>query len=211
MSFMRDAALGELPVDYASTVPNTISDVHELLGVEAAAAVIHAELTATYATGGANVDQRHVSVVVDCMVRTGVPLPFSRHGLNQKRCSATTGPLVRASFEESIDVLVNAAIHGEEDSVVSALSSSIIVGARPAIGTGSFQVLRPRGARKRERQMQQDSSETQEVQPGHRERVIKTSVAATEATACPKLGSLAFVDPAEVSADVRFLLSSPRR
>ena len=42
------------PVDYASTVPNTISDVHELLGVEAAAAVIHAELTATYATGGAN-------------------------------------------------------------------------------------------------------------------------------------------------------------
>jgi DNA-directed RNA polymerase II subunit RPB1 len=47
------------------------------------------------------------------------------------------GPISKATFEESIDILINAAIHTEKEKM-QGVSASIIVGNRAPIGTGFF-------------------------------------------------------------------------
>lgn len=47
------------------------------------------------------------------------------------------GPISKATFEESIDILINAAIHTEKERM-QGVSASIIVGNRAPIGTGFF-------------------------------------------------------------------------
>ena len=218
-------------IPWHKCTPNSVLEVHEMLGVEAAAAVLHKELVETYASGGADdIDQRHVSIVVDCMVRTGVPKPFSRHGLNDKHGLATTGPLVRASFEESVDTLANAALHNEEDVLAGSLSSSIMLGVRPSLGTGAFQVLRPAKANANgiapkapapatppsaEYAMAEPASamkvDTAPAEPVQEEPLVCTCVAATETVETSQLGSIAFVSPVECKTDTRLLFSSPIR
>ena len=215
---LKDIALGNVTsaggaaeIPWWQCIPNSISEVHELYGVEAAAAVLHSELVRTYAAGGANdIDQRHVSLVVDCMCRSGVPKPFSRHGLNSS--VATTGPLVRASFEESVDTLVNASVLGEADKIEGALSSSIMLGVRPTVGTGAFDVLcrlaaghaLPRHAAELAR------SGAGAAEP-EGERILRTCVAAREVPQGSKLGGIAFISAGECTTDVRLRFSSPVR
>jgi len=186
---------GLFGIDWRRVVPNSVHSVHQILGIEAAAAVLHYELTRTYASGGAcNIDQRHVSLVVDTMCRTGVPVPFSRHGLNQT--ASKTGALVRASFEESVDVLVNASVRGEVDEVPNSLSAAIMVGSRPSVGTGAFSVLRPKSGTGGEND----------------EKLVHTTVAGAgpSFTTC-SLDGLAYLSNGEACNDATLLFSSPPR
>ena len=63
-------------------------------------------------------------------------MPISRFGLNKLK----TGPLVRASFEETAEVLTEAAFFGQKNKI-SAVSDSIMVGQNIPGGTGIVKLL----------------------------------------------------------------------
>lgn len=63
-------------------------------------------------------------------------MAISRHGINRQQ----TSPLMRCSFEETVDVLLDAAAHGERDAM-RGVSENIIMGQMPHIGTGCFDMI----------------------------------------------------------------------
>ena len=122
-------------VDYAHTTTNDIYVVYEELGVEAARACILRELQTVLTFGGKYVNIRHLSLLVDTMCNSGL-MSITRHGMNRKK----SGVFMRASFEETLSVLVSAAIFSEKDHLVD-VTSNIIMGKLSKIGTGFFDVL----------------------------------------------------------------------
>src|SRR5205085_8341920 len=52
------------------------------------------------------------------------------------------GPLIRSSFEETLDILIKAAAHGEYDDM-SGVTDRIIMGMSTSIGTGMFDLILP--------------------------------------------------------------------
>jgi len=122
-------------VDYAHTTTNDIYVVYEELGIEAARACILRELQAVLTFGGKYVNIRHLSLLVDTMCNSGL-MSITRHGMNRKK----SGVFMRASFEETLSVLVSAAIFSEKDCLAD-VTSNIIMGKLSRIGTGFFDVL----------------------------------------------------------------------
>lgn len=58
-------------------------------------------------------------------------MAITRHGINRQ----DTGALMRCSFEETVDVLMDAASHAENDPM-RGVSENIIMGQLPKMGTG---------------------------------------------------------------------------
>ena len=128
-------------VDWPNTVTNDIAEAVDTLGIEAAAAVMLHEIETTISFDGTYVDRRHLNQVVNTMTRGGYVMAISRHGINR----VNTGPLVRSSFEETADVLYDAALFGEHDDA-KAVSHNVMTGQMSAVGTGSFDLLMPQWA-----------------------------------------------------------------
>ncbi|CAB4056972.1 RPB1 [Lepeophtheirus salmonis] len=63
-------------------------------------------------------------------------MAITRHGINRQ----DTGALMRCSFEETVDVLMDAASHAEVDPM-KGISENIILGQLPRMGTASFDLL----------------------------------------------------------------------
>ena len=78
--------------------------------------------------------------VAEAMTRDGELKPISRHGMN--RPGSSVGPLVRCSFEETSDVLADAALYGESDDA-SGITSAVMNGERANCGSGSFDIIMP--------------------------------------------------------------------
>lgn len=51
----------------------------------------------------------------------GFLLAITRHGINRQE----TGALMRCSFEETVDILMEAAVHAEQDTLTGRLGDSI--------------------------------------------------------------------------------------
>lgn len=135
--------LGLLPcVDWAKSTTNDLLETMELLGIEATANVLFHEIR-TVIAGDSYVDFRHMSQIVAAMTSQGWLKAISRHGMNKK--GSGTGPLVRCSFEETADVLMEAALWGERDDS-RGVTSSVINGDTARIGTGTFDVMYPDSA-----------------------------------------------------------------
>lgn len=122
-------------VDWGRTYCNDVSEVQAVLGIGAAAAVLYKELTNVISFDGTYVFPGHLQLVVDTMTREGVVKPLSRFGVNRDTESA----LSRSTFEETPDILSDAAMFAERDPV-SDVSTNIILGQRAAIGTGAVSV-----------------------------------------------------------------------
>lgn len=117
---------------------NDINSIYEYLGIEAATVVLFQEIQRTVSFDGTYVDPRHISLLADTMTYRGYIMPISRHGINR----ANTGPLARCSFEETADVLADAAFFGETDDS-KGISQNIMSGQSTSIGTGAFDLLIP--------------------------------------------------------------------
>ena len=118
-------------VDWYNTTSNDVSEIHTCLGIEAAVTVLYSELTATISFDGTYVDPRHIMMIVNTMTRGGYIMPLSRHGLNRM----STGPLLRCTFEETPDILCDAACFSELDNG-KGVSQNIIAGRLASIGSG---------------------------------------------------------------------------
>lgn len=128
--------LGHKNVDATRTVSNDVTEIYELLGIEAARQALYNEMWDVIKTADLYVNYRHISLLVDTMTNRGYLLSVDRHGINR----VDIGPLAKCSFEEVTDMLVKAGIFSEVDKI-SGVSANIMLGQIPPYGTGDTDVL----------------------------------------------------------------------
>ena len=85
---------------------------------------------------GAYVNARHISLLCDVMTTRGQLISATRHGINRQGLS----PIMRSTFEETVNVLIQAAAHAELDPL-RGVSENIMLGQLAKIGTGAFDVF----------------------------------------------------------------------
>jgi DNA-directed RNA polymerase beta' subunit len=108
--------------------------MYENLGIEATRSVLLSEITGLF--DDAYVNYRHLALLCDVMTAKGRLMSIDRYGINKNNI----GPLAKASFEETGDVLVKAAVYGETDPV-SGVSANIMLGQPIRGGTGFVEIL----------------------------------------------------------------------
>jgi len=127
-------------VDALRTTTNNIQEAARVLGVEAAACLLQAELHRVLAFDGSYVDPRHTWLLADTVTRSGCVNPLNRHKMEE-----LGGSLLQcASFEQTLDVFEHGAAFGKQDTLGGA-TEKLIVGQPVHVGTGSFAVLAPEG------------------------------------------------------------------
>ena len=127
------AALGMPGVNPRRCVSSSVRDACDALGAEAGVRAAEREIRRI--VGETTVNRRHLSLFADFVMRTGLPLPFSRHGMR----AAGDGPLARALYETPLATLTDAAVRGERDDL-SSLLAQIFSGSLLRAGTGCFDV-----------------------------------------------------------------------
>ncbi len=123
-------------IDLNKTMCNDVVETYLQYGVEAARSLLLFEINTVFEGGGNAVNYQHISVLVDIMTNGGILTSVDRHGLNK----LDTDPLSRASFEKTVDQLIQAAVFGEVDGMMS-VSSRIMAGLAIKGGTGLCDVV----------------------------------------------------------------------
>ncbi|KAF2859324.1 putative DNA-dependent RNA polymerase II largest subunit [Piedraia hortae CBS 480.64] len=123
-------------VDPYRTTCNHFGQIMSVFGIEATRAALMRELSAVLTGDGAYVNHRHMAILCDVMCARGTLMAVTRHGINR----ADTGALMRCSFEETVEILFDAAGTGELDDC-RGVSENVILGQLAPSGTGDFDVL----------------------------------------------------------------------
>lgn len=123
-------------VDTTRTYTNHFVQVLSVFGIEAARSALMRELTQVLAFDGSYVNHRHLALLVDVMTSRGMLMAITRHGINR----ADTGALMRCSFEETVEILLEAASIGELDDC-RGISENVMLGQLAPMGTGELDVL----------------------------------------------------------------------
>lgn len=127
----------EIPgVDPYRTYSNSFLEIFKVFGIEATRAALMRELTQVLAFDGSYVNHRHLALLVDVMTARGHLMAITRHGINR----ADNGALARCSFEETVEILLDAAACGELDDC-KGVTENIILGQLAPAGTGEMDVL----------------------------------------------------------------------
>ncbi len=121
-------------VDPLRTISNEIIETLRTLGIEACRTLLYNELERVLSFDYIN--YRHLSLLIDVMTHRGYLMPMSRFGLNRMG----TGPLKRSSFEETYEMLLEAAMFAELDEL-KGISENIMTGNLAPMGTG-FMAIR---------------------------------------------------------------------
>ena len=131
-------------VDQTKTMTNSIQEVADVLGIEAARNSIIREAYNTLSEQGLSVDIRHIMLVADLMTNDGYVKAIGRHGISGRKSSV----LARAAFEITAAHLLHAAMIGEVDNL-NGVAENIIVGQPVTLGTGAVNLIyTPRGNKK---------------------------------------------------------------
>jgi len=131
--------MGVLGVDFIDatrTISNDIVEVLVVLGIEGVRASILSELRNVISFDGSYVNYRHLACLVDVMTMQGHLMAIDRHGINRVEC----GPLLRCSFEETVDMLMDAAVYAEEE-ILKGVTENIMMGQLARVGTGDMDLL----------------------------------------------------------------------
>ena len=123
-------------VDYTRTTSNKIIEVLEVLGIEAARISLINELRMILGTYEIYVNYRHLGTLVDMMTQRGIFTSITRHGINR----VNSGPLRKCSFEETTEILLEAAFFGEHDTLTG-ITENIIFGQLAPYGTGAVDLV----------------------------------------------------------------------
>ena len=122
-------------VDPVKTTTNSIMEIGEVLGIEAARNSIIKEAYNTLSEQGLAVDKRHIMLVADIMTNDGHVRAIGRHGISGRKTSV----LARAAFEITAAHLLHAGLIGEED-MLTGVAENIIVGQAITLGTGAVKL-----------------------------------------------------------------------
>ncbi|KAK3723137.1 DNA-directed RNA polymerase II core subunit rpo21 [Vermiconidia calcicola] len=123
-------------VDPTRTTCNHFGEIMKCFGIEATRAALIRELKDVLTNDGSYVNHRHMGILCDVMCARGSLMAVTRHGINR----ADTGALMRCSFEETVEILFDAASSGELDDC-RGVSENIILGQLAPSGTGEFDCL----------------------------------------------------------------------
>ncbi|KAI5859082.1 DNA-directed RNA polymerase II subunit [Tricharina praecox] len=123
-------------VDTTRTYSNSFEEILNVFGIEATRGLLVRELTQVLAFDGSYVNHRHIAVLCDVMTTRGMLMAITRHGINRN----DTGALMRCSFEETVEILLEAAASGELDDC-RGISENIMLGQLAPMGTGEFDVF----------------------------------------------------------------------
>jgi DNA-directed RNA polymerase II subunit RPB1 len=121
-------------VDGTKLYSTNVHDHYEHLGIEATRLGLHMELKAVFEDAGVN--YRHMGILCDVMTHKGKLMSIDRHGINKNNI----GPLAKASFEETENILLKAALFGEVDPITG-VSANIMMGQPIRGGTGFTQIM----------------------------------------------------------------------
>ncbi|KAH8921889.1 beta and beta-prime subunits of DNA dependent RNA-polymerase [Atractiella rhizophila] len=122
-------------VDSRRTVSNNCVEIFDTLGIEAARASVFQELRNVIEFESSYVNYRHLYLLCDLMTNRGSLMSITRHGINR----AETGALMRCSFEETVEILMDAAANGEQDAC-TAVAENVLLGQVAPMGTGCFEI-----------------------------------------------------------------------
>jgi DNA-directed RNA polymerase II subunit RPB1 len=129
--------LGSLSnIEFSELVSNDMWEIYHNLGIEAARQFLIDEFTFVVSSDGSYINARHIMLVSDIMTQHGSILSISRYGIKREQ----TGPIAKASFEESLDNFMKAGAFGETDST-DGCSASIMLGKMTKAGTGLCELL----------------------------------------------------------------------
>lgn len=123
-------------VDCTRTRTNNIAEISNTLGIEAARSAIIYEAFSTLKEQGISVDLRHIMLVADIMCMDGEVKQIGRHGIAGEKESV----LSRASFEVTVNHLLDAAVAHEFDEL-SGVTENVIVGQPILLGTGDVKLM----------------------------------------------------------------------
>ncbi len=126
-------------VDTTRTRSNNISEIADVLGIEAGRNAIIQEALSTLNEQGIGVDVRHIMLVADMMCMDGEVKQIGRHGIAGEKESV----LSRAAFEVTVNHLLDAAIANEVDEL-NGVTENVIVGQPIQLGTGDVRLIAKR-------------------------------------------------------------------
>jgi len=121
-------------IDTTRAYSNNIQEVYRTLGIEAARACILKEVQEAF--DESYINYHHLSLLCDRICATKKMVSVFRHGINND----DIGPIAKASFEETPEMFLRAARHGELD-LMTGISANVMCGQEGYFGTGFFQVM----------------------------------------------------------------------
>ena len=122
-------------VDYRRIYTNNIAEIEAILGIEAARAAIIREIKEVLEDQGLDVDIRHIMILADIMTWTGRIRQVGRMGIAGEKPSV----LARATFEMTVQKLVEAATEGAMDPLLG-VTENVIIGQQVPLGTGIVEI-----------------------------------------------------------------------
>ena len=128
--------LGLNYINQNKTFSNDIVETFNVLGIEAARQVIYNELSEVLEFDGTYINYHHMALLVDRMTYASNIISVFRHGINND----DTGPIAKASFEETNGQFLRAARHAELDNM-RGVSANVMVGSTGFYGTSSFDIV----------------------------------------------------------------------
>ena len=123
-------------IDKHRTYSNDIQEIYRVFGVEATRQSIFNEISEVIEFDGTYINFHHITMLCDRMCCNDKLVSIFRHGINND----DIGPIAKASFEETPEMFLKAARHGELDNM-KGVSSNIMCGQQGYYGTSSFQVM----------------------------------------------------------------------
>ena len=123
-------------IDPTRTYSNDIIEIFNVLGMEAARQAIYNELADVIEFDGTYLNYHHMALLCDRMTFTSKMISIFRHGINND----DIGPIAKASFEETPEMFLKAARHGELD-MMRGISANVMCGQEGLFGTAAFQVV----------------------------------------------------------------------
>ena len=121
-------------VDPTRVMSNNVHDIFENLGIEATRAILFKEISTLFEE--TYVNYRHLCLLCDVMASRGRLMSVDRYGINKNNI----GPLAKASFEQTEDIMLRAALYGELDPITG-VSANIMTGQPIKGGTSFSQIL----------------------------------------------------------------------
>ena len=121
-------------IDVNKTFTNDIIEMYNVLGIEAARKCLFNEILDVMEFDNTYINHHHLHLLCDRMTCNEKMVSIFRHGINKDNI----GPIAKASFEETSEMFLQAARHGELDEM-RGVSANIMCGQVGNYGTSSFQ------------------------------------------------------------------------
>lgn len=123
-------------IDVSRTTVSDVFTVYQLMGIEATRTSLIHEMNNVFSSQGHTINHQHISILIDLMTHNANVTSVNRYGISK----LDTDPLSRASFEKTVDQLLQAAVFKEVDSANS-VSSRIMLGRAIRGGTGMISLI----------------------------------------------------------------------